>query len=89
VSAISTTRGFTTYIVTLASYDLFPILAVQPGQTTLLTSPGTVVVYADSNTQTLQGSPSVGGIFRFYGLVFNDSGTLRMDCAQIAAGVAE
>jgi len=25
----------------------------------------------------------------FYGLVFNDNGTLRMDCAQIMDGVAE
>jgi hypothetical protein len=89
VSAISSAGGFTTYTVTLASYDLFPILAVQPGQTTLLTNPGTVVVYADSNAQILNGAPTVGGMFRFYGLVFNDAGTLRIDCAQIAAGVAE
>jgi hypothetical protein len=32
---------------------------------------------------------SVGGVFRFYGLVFNDNGTLRMDCAQVNDGVAE
>jgi hypothetical protein len=90
VSAISSDGSFTTYTVTLAPYDLFPNLAVQPGQTTLLTDPNTVVVYADSNTQLLNsGAVSVGGLFRFYGLVFNDNGTLRMDCAQVNDGVPE
>jgi hypothetical protein len=90
VSAISSEGNFTTYTVTLASYDLFPNLAVQPGQTTLLTNPNTVVVYADNNTQMLNSrAVSVGGLFRFYGLVFNDSGTLRMDCTQVNDGVAE
>jgi len=90
VGAISSEGNFTTYNVTLAPYDLFPNLAVQPGQTTLLTNPNTVVVYADSSTQMLNSSAvSVGGVFRFYGLVFNDNGTLRMDCAQVNDGVAE
>jgi hypothetical protein len=90
VSAISTLGNFATYTVQLASYDLFPTLAVQPGQTTQLTSPGTVVVYADSNTQMLNsGAISVGSVVRFYGLVFNDGGTLRMDCAQVSDGVPE
>jgi len=90
VNAISSEGNFTTYTVTLASYDLFPNLAVQPGQKTLLTHPNTAVVYVDNNTQMLNSSAiSVGGLFRFYGLVFNDNGTLRMDCAQVNDGVAE
>jgi hypothetical protein len=90
INAVSSEGNFTTYTVTLAPYDLFPILAVQPAQTTLLTNPDTVVVYADSNTQTLSsGAVGVGGVFRFYGLVFNDNGTLRMDCAQVNDGVTE
>ncbi len=90
VSAISSAGGFTTYTVTLAAYDLFPQFAVQPGQTTVLTNPSSVTVYADSNTQMLnQNSLAVGSVVRFYGLVFNDSGNLRMDCAQINDGVAE
>jgi len=90
VSAIGSEGGFTTYTVTLAPYDLFPTLAVQGGQTTLLMSPNTVLVYADSDTQMLNTSPiAVGSVARFYGLVFNDNGTLRMDCAQINDGVAE
>jgi hypothetical protein len=90
VSAIASEGNFTTYTVTLAPYDLFPNLATQGGQTTQLTSPDTVTVYADSNTAMLNQSPlAAGDVFRFYGLVFNDNGTLRMDCAQVNDGVAE
>jgi hypothetical protein len=90
VSEVSSEEGFTTYTVSLASYDLFPDLADQQGQTTLLTGPHSVLVYADSSTQMLNSSAiGVGGLFRFYGLVFNDNGTLRMDCAQVNDGVAE
>ena len=90
VSAVLTAGNFTTHTVTLAPYDLFPQFAVQPGQTTLLTNPNTIVVYADSSTRMLNSSMvNVGGLFRFYGLVFNDNGTLRMDCAQVMDGVAE
>lgn len=90
VSAISSQSGFTTYTVTLAPYDLFPQFAVQPDQTTVLTNPNTVVVYADSKTQMLNTqSIAVGNVVRFYGLIFNDSGTLRMDCAQVNDGVPE
>jgi hypothetical protein len=90
VSSSSTTGNFTVYTVTLASYDLFPQLAVQPGQTTLLTNPNAVQVYVDSNTQMLNTqSLAAGSTLRFYGLVFNDSGRLRMDCGQISDGVAQ
>jgi hypothetical protein len=92
VSAMGSEGGFTTYTITLAPYDLFPDLAVQTqaGQTTLLNNPNTLVVYADRNTQMLNTSPiALGSVVRFYGLVFNDNGTLRMDCAQINDGVAE
>ena len=90
ISAISTEGGFTTYSVTLAPYDLFPNLSPQPDQATLLTNPSTVVVYAGSDTlRRNAGILAIGGIFRFNGLIFNDGGTLRMDCAQINDGVAE
>ncbi len=88
--ASSTTSGaFTIYSVVLAPYDLFPTLADQPGQTTLLNNPSEVEVYVDNNTQLLNTQPlAPGSTLRFYGLVFNDSGTLRMDCAQVNDGVA-
>lgn len=90
VTAIGSEAGFTTYTVSLADYDLFPQLAVQRFQNTVLTSPGTVTVYADSSVQMANTQPvAVGSVVRFNGVVFNDQGTLRMDCLRIADGVAE
>ena len=90
VQSSVTAGSFTVYTVSLASYDLFPQLAVQPGQTTVLSDPNHVQVYVDNNTQQLNSHPlSSGSTVRFYGLVFNDHGTLKMDCAQISDGVAE
>ena len=90
VSAVSGDGGFDTYTVTIAPYDLVQNLAVQPGQTTALTNPGSIVVYADSNTQMLATNPpAVGSVLRFNGLLFNDHGTAKMDCAWIGDGVPE
>jgi hypothetical protein len=90
INGVSSDGSFTTYTVTLAPYDLIATLAVQSGQATALTNPNTVTVYVDGNTQTLNAkSPTAGGVFRFNGLLFNDNGTLRMDCGQITDGVAE
>jgi hypothetical protein len=82
---------FIDYTVSLASYDLFPTLAVQQEpQATLLNNPSQVEVYVDSNTQKLNAQAlAPGSTLRFYGLVFNDNGTLRMDCAQVNDGVTE
>jgi hypothetical protein len=80
--------NFTDYTVSLPSYDLFPTLAVQQGQTTLLNNPSQVEVYVDSNTQMLNTQAlTAGSTQRFYGLVLNDNGTLRMDCGQVNDGV--
>jgi hypothetical protein len=88
VEGTSTSGGFTVYTVSLANYDLFPQLAVQQGQTTLLNHPSQVQVYVDNNTQkTNTQSLGAGSTLRFYGLVFNDNGTLRMDCGQVSDGV--
>lgn len=90
VEDISQERSFTVYNVSLANYDLFPQLAVQPGQSTLLTDPSHVQVYVDSNTQKVNTQPLVAGsTLRFNGLVFNDNGTLRMDCGQVSDGVPQ
>ena len=67
----------------------FPTLAVQQGQTTLLNNPSQVEVYVDSNTQMLNTMAlAPGSTLRFNGLVFNDNGTLRMDCGLVSDGVA-
>ena len=90
VSEVSNDGGFATYTVALAPYDLIPALAVQQGQTTLLSDPSNVVVYVDSNTQLLNSKPlAAGNVLRFNGILFNDNGTLRMDCGQVNDGVAE
>jgi hypothetical protein len=89
VTGSSTSGNFTDYTVSLAAYDLFPMLAGQPGQTTVENNPSQVEVYIDGNTQQLNTQPlAAGSTLRFYGLVFNDNGTLRMDCAQVNDGVA-
>ena len=88
VLASQQSGNFVDYTVSLASYDLFPTLAVQQGQTTLLNNPSQIEVYVDNNTQALNTQAlAPGSTFRFYGLVFNDNGTLRMDCGQINDGV--
>jgi len=89
IEGVSTAGNFTVYTVSLADYDLFPQLAVQQGQTTVLTDPSHVQVYVDNNTQKLNSQAlAPGSTLRFYGLVFNDNGTLRMDCRQVSDGVA-
>ena len=90
VSATNNAGSFAVYTVTLAPYDLFPDLTVAPNQQSYLINPNQVEVYVDSNTQMLNSTPvTVGNTLRFYGLIFNDGGTLQMDCAQINDGVAE
>jgi hypothetical protein len=90
VVGASSSGAFRIYSVSLAPYDLPPILATQPGQSSPLNNPGTVEVYIDANTQLLNKQPlAAGGIFRFNGLLFNDDGTLRMDCGEVYDGVAE
>jgi hypothetical protein len=89
VAGSSSVGNFTVYTLELASYDLFPALAVQQGQASLLNNPSEVQVYVDTSTQKLNSQPlTSGSTFRFYGLVFNDNGTLRMDCAQVNDGVS-
>jgi hypothetical protein len=90
LTAVSNDGSFATYTITLAPYQLFTDLAVQAGQTSLLQNPNTAAGYVDSSVQMLNLTPlAVGNTLRFYGLVFNDNGTLKMDCAQIADGVTQ
>jgi hypothetical protein len=78
VVASQQSDSFVDYTVSLASYDLFPTLAVQQGQTTLLNDPSQVEVYIDNSTQHLNTQAlAPGSTLRFNGLVFNDNGTLR------------
>lgn len=88
VAGVTTSGDFTVYSVALAPYDLFSSLATQAGEATLLTNPGAIEVYTDASTAMLTpAAPAPGDTLRFHGLVFNDQGTLRMDCAQVSTGV--
>ncbi len=90
VKAVNTVGIYTTYSVSLASYDLFPNLALQPDQQGVLHNPGTVIVYAGPQTKiSVAGSLGVGSLIRSYGEVVNDQGTLRMICLQLSQGVTE
>lgn len=78
-------------LVTLAPYDLIPTLQNVAGPINRLTGPADVVqVYVDSSAQVLTSAPiSAGSLLRFRGLIFDDNGTLRMDCNLIRDGVPE
>jgi hypothetical protein len=90
VQSVSEEGEFQKYIVALPDYDLFPQLASLAMQISPLTDPGTVIVYADSNTARNNTQPiATGSVFRFNGLVFNDAGTLRMACNSVSDGVPE
>jgi Domain of unknown function (DUF5666) len=80
VVAASSSGNFQVYTVALAQNDFL----------NTLNGTASIVVYVDSNTQMLATAPlSPGAVFRFNGLLFNDNGTLRMDCGQINDGVPE
>lgn len=90
VTGVSSSGGFTVYTVSLAPYDLFPLLAVQPGQTTALQNSSSVEIYVDSNTQTLNSNAiAPGNVLRFNGVIFNDNGVARMVCRQVNDGIPE
>jgi hypothetical protein len=93
VIAVSNNNGFAVYTVQLAPYDLIPVVQAIPSPIfpfTLLNNPSTVVVYADTNAQMLTSGPiGVGGVFRFRGLIFFNSGTASMDASEILDGVPE
>src|ERR1700735_1575730 len=92
VTGVSNEAGFTVYTVTLAPYDLIPVLQNLTSDTPPpnLMNPLTVLVYADSNTRMLNsGAVAAGSLIRFRGLIFDDNATLRMDAGEIYDGVTE
>ena len=93
VTAVSNDAEFRLYTVTLAPYDLFPILQMYAFNLPFPhpADPTTIVVYVDSSAKFLNsgGRVNVGSLERFKGLVFFDNGTMRMDCSEIYDGVTE
>lgn len=89
ITSVSDSGGFTVYTVALAPYDMIPTVQGNLAAPTV-TNPTTVVVYADTTAQLLNSSPAgAGSLLRFRGLIFNDNGTLRMDCSAVLDGIAE
>ena len=92
VNGVSTSGQYTIYTVELAPYDLIAQMnsPLGPAVTTILPNAITVYVYTDAGTSLLNSRPlGVGGTFRFNGLLFNDSGVLRMVSDQVNDGVAQ
>ncbi|HTR25092.1 MAG TPA: hypothetical protein VMI10_14015 [Terriglobales bacterium] len=91
IAAVSTINGFSVYTVSLASYDLIPIVQAAAGPASQdLANPASVTVYAGANTQlSTTALIGVGSLARFRGIIFNDNGVLRMDCQKILDGVPE
>ncbi len=88
VRAIARSGDYTVYVLKLATYDTFPDLANQPGESLAIANPSIVVVYAGADSRMLTANPiAVGNVYRFYGQVFNDQGVLRMVCLQASDGV--
>ena len=86
---VSNGGSSTSYRVALEPYELIPTLAVQAGQTTVLTDPTEANVYVDTHTRMRNTNSLVlGSVARFNGLVFNDNGVVRMDCLQVDDGAA-
>jgi hypothetical protein len=80
IASVSASGTFQVFDVTLASYD--PITAISGAST--------VVVYVPANTEVLANGPlTQGSVARFTGMLFNDSGTLRLVASQVSAGVPE
>jgi hypothetical protein len=90
VTAVSSSGSFSDYTVALAAYDPIPTIQSYLLPANRLPNPSTVIVYADANTQFLNSAPiNPGSVLRFRGLIFDNNGTLRMDCGQINDGVPE
>ena len=92
IASVSNSGSYTIYVVNLAPYD--PIVSLNGPQDnppdTLLSGASVVNVYINSGTSSLNATAlGVGGAFRFYGLLFNDKGVLRMVCDQVSDGVAQ
>jgi hypothetical protein len=90
VQSVENQNGFAVYTVSLASYDVFVAPNAYNPAPTPLTSPQMVTVYAGTSTQFLHAAMiETGDTVRFRGVVFNDGGTLRMDCDEVLDGVTE
>lgn len=78
VTTVSSSGNFTVYTLQLNPLDTIPALG-GPSAVEVYVAPGTV---GAGNV-----TAAVGETLRSTGVIFNDSGTLRMDCTQLNEGV--
>ena len=90
VYSVANENGFAIYTVALAPYNLFAITQAFPPTYAAISSPTTLVVYADTIAHFVHTAPiETGDTLRFRGVVFDDSGALRMDCTEVLDGVPQ
>lgn len=91
VTGVSNIDDYAVYNVALASYDPIPQLngtGVPPTFTRMLDAEH-VTVYVEPHASLFNSDPlTVGGTFRFSGLLFNDAGVFRLICDRVDDGVS-
>jgi hypothetical protein len=93
VTSVASNGSYTVYAVSLTPND--PITSLNVANSNdyadyTINGANTVTVYADASTVQLNAaSVTLRSTYRFNGLLFNDTGTLRMLCRQINDGVPQ
>lgn len=83
VSAVSQTGPFTVYETTLAADSLFSAIQPITGPWLHPADPSVIYAYAGPSTLAPPNALAVGTTAVFRGLIFDDNGTLRMDCERV------
>lgn len=83
VSAVSQTGPFTVYEITLAADSLFSAIQPITGPWLHPADPSVIYAYAGPSTLAPPNALAVGTTAVFRGLIFDDNGTLRMDCERV------
>ncbi len=83
VAAVSQSGQFTVYQLTLAADNLFSALKPITGPFLHPTDPSVVYAYAGPSTLAPNAALTAGTTAVFRGLLFDDNGTLRMDCERV------
>ncbi|MGH9534049.1 MAG: DUF5666 domain-containing protein [Terriglobales bacterium] len=83
ITAVTPSGQFTVYTISLNTGDLLPEVQPIVGPFPHPLNAATVYAYADASTLMPAGGVTAGSDALFRGLLFDDQGTLRMDCERI------
>jgi hypothetical protein len=92
ITGVTTSGGYSIYTAQLAAYDPIASLNGPPinPNANPVSNPNIVQIYVNSGTSLLNSAQlATGSTFRFNGLLFDDSGVLRMVALQVSDGVAQ